>query len=337
MKTLAVLCTVAVVGVVCGTVAPAAAACGGVTFGSGFTSYTCNDLGQPPGVPSPLGGLTFLDSNTLLIGGVANKANSAIYQIGITRDAQNHVTGFSGTATLFATAPEIDGGLSFGPSGVLLFTGFPNNTLGEIKPGSSSPDRTIDLSSLSPPVASSVGTLAFVPAGFPGAGQLKIASYSASTWYTGTLTADGSGTFNLSVVQNASVSGLDGPEGIAYVHGNNSGFGVDSALISEYGADKVDAWAIDSNGDPIAGTAKDFLTGLSGAEGAVIDPVSGDFLFSTFGGGDRVLVISGLQPPTPPPSGPIPTLGGWGMFLLMVLLVGIALVTLRQRGKLGTA
>jgi hypothetical protein len=46
---------------------------------------------------------------------------------------------------------------------------------------------------------------------------------------------------------------------------------------SEYGADKVDAWVIDSNGDPIAGTGKDFLTGLSGAKGAVMDPVSGDF------------------------------------------------------------
>lgn len=39
------------------------------------------------------------------------------------------------------------------------------------------------------------------------------------------------------------------------------------------------------------------MTGLSGAEGAAIDPLTGDFLFSTFGGGDRVIVVRGFAAP----------------------------------------
>ena len=38
------------------------------------------------------------------------------------------------------------------------------------------------------------------------------------------------------------------------------------------------------------------MTGLGGAEGGTRDPVTGDFLFSTFGGGDRVLVVRGFNP-----------------------------------------
>jgi hypothetical protein len=40
------------------------------------------------------------------------------------------------------------------------------------------------------------------------------------------------------------------------------------------------------------------VTGLTGAEGALIDPVTGDFLFSTFGGGDKVIRISGFEAPS---------------------------------------
>jgi hypothetical protein len=211
--------------------------------------------------------------------------------------------------------------LSFGPGGVLFFTGFPNNTLGEIKSGSVSPDKTVGLTAAG--VASSVGTLAFVPAGFAGAGDFKLASFSASTWYNATLTPDGGGTYNVAANLTATISG--GPEGIVYVKGSNSGFGgKDSVLVSEFSAGLVAAYSIDGNGDPIASSAQNFLTGLSGAEGAVIDPLTGDFLFSTFGGGNQVVVVSGFQAPVPVPSpGPIASL----------VLVAIGLFLLRPRGS----
>jgi hypothetical protein len=40
------------------------------------------------------------------------------------------------------------------------------------------------------------------------------------------------------------------------------------------------------------------VTGLVGAEGAWIDPLTGDFLFSTFGGSNRVIKVSGFELPT---------------------------------------
>ena len=48
------------------------------------------------------------------------------------------------------------------------------------------------------------------------------------------------------------------------------------------------------------------MTGLSNALGAAIDPVSNDFLFSTFGGGDRVVAVSGFGSQSTPAA---PTLG----------------------------
>src|SRR5437867_1060696 len=61
--------------------------------------YSIADMGSPSGVPSPLGGLTLKEGTTdrLLIGGAANDAAGALYEIGLTRDASGHITGFTGT------------------------------------------------------------------------------------------------------------------------------------------------------------------------------------------------------------------------------------------------
>jgi hypothetical protein len=291
------LWSVAVLALLSGGKTAQAAPCSGVTFGASFAgSYTCNSLGTPLGVAGPLGGITFLNNSTLLVGGAANGGAGYIAQISVTRDAQNHITGFSGVSSLFATAPFIDGGLSFGPGGVLFATGYPNNTMMQFKPGSVTPDRTDTL----PANVSSVGSLVFVPVGFAGAGTMKVLSYNQNTVVDATLTPDGFGTFNLSLGSTITTL-IGGVEGAAYA---NAGFGgVDSMLVSEWGAGNVGAYQIDGSGNPIAGTRQDFLIGLSGAEGALIDPMTGDFIFSTFGGGDQVFVIQGF---TPPPSTEVP-------------------------------
>ena len=263
-------------------------------------SYSVNNLGAVPGVPGLLGGaiLEAGSPDTLLIGGNANAADGGIYSITVTRGAGNQITGFSGTATLVASAPYIDGGLAYGPGGDLFFTEYPVNSIGEIKPGSVAPDKTVTLGSAG--VASSVGGLQFVPAGFPGAGDFKILSYNAGYWYTAGLTPDGSGTYNIgSATTPVFVGG--GPEGVAYVPPGSADFSSPSVLVSDYGTGKIEAYQVDANGDPIPGSAQDFLTGLSGAEGAFIDPLTGDFVFSTFGGGNRVVEVEGfVAPPSVP-------------------------------------
>src|SRR4051794_419991 len=175
-------------------------------------SYTLSDLGSASGVATPYGGIVFKagDPNTILLGSSANDSGGAIDSIGVSPDAGHHITGFTGTAALFATPPNIDGGLAYGPGGGLFYTAYPINTIGEIKPGSAVPNKLVDPTPLG--IASSVGTLAFVPPGFPGAGDFKIASYSGGGFYDATLSPDGSGTFNISSATLNTTPG-GGPEG----------------------------------------------------------------------------------------------------------------------------
>lgn len=256
-------------------------------------NYTVTALGDVPGVPSPYGGLTIsaTDPNVLLIGGSANTSGGAIYAIRVRRNDCRNIVGFVGTATQVATAPNIDGGLAYGPDGVLFATTFSNNNLLMIKPGSTVPDRVMDLTPLG--VESSTGTLGFVPAGLPGAGRFKIASYSTSRFYDAVLTPDGNGTFDVSnVTESPQIQG--GPEGIAYVPASSPVFSGPSVLISEYQASTIAAYGIDAQGNPIPSTRVPFITGVSGAEGAYVDNTSGDYLFSTYGGSLGVLVVRGF-------------------------------------------
>lgn len=265
--------------------------------------YFQDNLGSVPGLPTSYGGLTFLDNNTLLIGGDANVSDAGIYSIQVKRNSNNHITGFTGSASLFANAPGlpssgggIDGGLAFGPGNVLFYTSYIDNSIGQIEPGSNGPDKQIDLTPLG--VSPSVGSLTFVPEGFAGAGRLKITSYNSGEFYDTTISPDGTGTFNIAPVSSG-ISIGDGPEGLAYVGAANLGFGVDSLLIADFIDDGVASYAIDANGDPIVSSRRSFLTDLDGAEGVTIDPLTGDFLFSTFSGGSsRVLAVKPIPEPS---------------------------------------
>jgi hypothetical protein len=285
------------------------------TIAPAFASdYSLISLGAPDGVPAPLGGLTLLagDANTLLIGGDANRASGAIYSIGVTRDMDGHIDGFTGQATLFATAPFIDGGLAYGPNGILFATTYADNNLLQYKPGSAVPDKVIDLTPLG--VSSSTGTVNFVPSFMPGAGEIRILSYSGGGFYSGTLTPDGVGTFDLSDITLEATTGF-GPEGLVYVSPGSPVFTGPSALISEFDANRVSTYNLDSNGIPIPATRADFVNDLSGAEGAFVDPLTGDFLFSTFGGGSQVIVVRGFAA--------VPEPGAFGMLAMgLVALLG---------------
>lgn len=308
------------------------------TLGIDFVNdYTVNDLGSVSGLPANYGGLTFADANTILIGGNANDLLGRIYAVGVTRDVTTQqITGFSGGATLYrGPTSEIgeynDGGVVFGPGGVLFTSRWPVNELGQTKPGSLDEDKIIDMAALG--VAGSHAALNFVPATFGGAGKVKLVSWAGGEWYSANLTPDGFGTFDLTGLAQVDLDpGLPGmqalsggPEGFTYVSGLNPGFGVNSMLLSEYSAGNVSVYAVDANGDPILASRRTFLEGLSGAEGAVLDPVTGDFLFSTFGGGDRLVLVSGFSEP-PPPVVPEP-----GTVALLAVGLGVLAALQRRR------
>jgi len=289
-------------------------------FGGDFLgSYSIHDLGPVPGVPGPYGGLTteLGDDNTLLIGGEANFATGMLYSIGIIRGAGQHITGYSGIASVYAEAAWNDGGVAYAPNGVLFTVRWPVNELGQIKPGSAVTDKIIDLAALGIG-GGGPGGGTFVPAGFAGQGQYKIVSWPDGIVYTLDLALDGAGTYDVvGVHQGPTIPG--GPEGFIYVKAGSPGFAVDSILVSEFSANSIAAYEIDANGDPIVATRRDFITGLDGAEGAFFDKLTGDFMFSTFGAAeDRVYRIEGLQR-VPEPS------------TLVLLGCGLALIARRTR------
>lgn len=261
--------------------------------------YAVRELGSVPGVPPNYGGIAFKhdDPDLLLIGGNANGFNAAIYSIRVTRDVEGAIDGFIGSATLFASAPQIDGGLAYGPGNVLFFSAYSSNDIGQIMSGSLSPDKITNMNSVVQP---SLGSLQFVPPGFPGAGRLKVASYSANQWADVSFSPDGFGTFNLGNTANSLVSLVDGgggigPEGIVYVQPGNPGITQHSVLISEYGRGAVSCYDLDAIGDPIMSTRRVLVSNLSGAEGGTRDPRTGHFLFSTFGGFNKVVLITGFN------------------------------------------
>ena len=307
-------------------------------LGADFVAdYTVTDLGSVAGLPALYGGLTFANNNTLLIGGNANTEPGRIYSVGVTRDSANHITGFSGTAGLYRGPASMigeynDGGVVFGPGGVLFTSRWPVNQLGETKPGSTDEDKVIDMAALG--IAGSHAALNFVPGGFAGAGEVKLVSWGGGEWYSGTLSPDGFGTYDLTGVTRIdldtgtpSIEGLPGgPEGFTYVSGLNPGFGINSMLLSEFSAGTVAVYSMDANGDPILSSRRSFLDGLEGAEGAALDPLTGDFLFSTYGGGDRLVLVSGFTQPPPPP---VPEPTTWALMLAGV--VGSMMLARRRR------
>ena len=112
-------------------------------------SYSLQNLGSIPGLPTPYGGLRFVDANTILIGGAANSAPGRLYTIDVTRDAGGHITGFVGTAVVYGNVGENnDGGVTFGPGGVLFTTRYNQNEMGQTKPGSLDEDKVTLLTPL---------------------------------------------------------------------------------------------------------------------------------------------------------------------------------------------
>mgnify|MGYP000875023483 CR=1 FL=1 len=284
-----------------------------LTLGTDFLSYAATSIGSVPGLPVNYGGLTVKagDTSTLLIGGAANGASGLIYEIGVTRDGSNHITGFTGVAAAVGTVGAYnDGGVTYGPGGVLFTSRWPVNELGQTEPGSTGEDKIIDLAALG--VAGSHSAVNFVPAGFGGAGHMKLVSWGGGQWYDALYSPDGSGTYDITSVTQIDLDPVaagtqnlvGGPEGFVFIAAGNAGFAVNSLLVSDYSSGRVSAYDLDVNGDPLVTTRRDFLTGLSGAEGATIDPLTGDFLFSTFGGGSQVVVVQGFRAPDPDPDPP---------------------------------
>jgi hypothetical protein len=252
-----------------------------------------------------LGGLEFSqDGQYLFCGGLANSLSAAIYRIPLTRDGLTNQVIAMGAATFFANAAQIDGGLARSSTGSFLFTTYPNNQLGEVVSG-------VTTYTTLPPQSSSTGGCAFVPAGFPNAGQFLVSSYSNGDLFTLALTPAGGGAHTPGAL-TLFAQLPTGTEGFRIIpSGNLAG----DVMLANYSLASIVVMDLDSvTGLPVGGSANPsiatFASGIGGAEGFAFDPLTNDFFVSTYSGNpsNSIIQITGFPVPQWTLAAPVPTL-----------------------------
>jgi hypothetical protein len=267
------------------------------------TLYHVYDLGPIPGVPSPLGGTVIspTDPDVLLVAGASESANGAIYSIGVTRDACGHITGFAGTASYLASTPYVDANLVFFGNDLLVYTEWPQYTLSQLRMGTTMPARRDDLRAFgTPAIESSPGGLGRVPANLATAGELRLVTWPQGGWYHAHVTPD-QGLVTLTGLTHATTLAHQ-PGGFAYVPQGSPGFAVQSLIVAEWTGtpanDRVAVYEVDAQGDPIVATRKEFFAQFPRPWGAYFEPITGDYMFLSWGTApDRLYIVQGFAPP----------------------------------------
>jgi len=273
--------------------------------------YSVYALGAVPGVPDPLGGCVVLhdDPNTLLIAGASERAEGQIYAIEVERDACGHIVGFVGSAVPVAQTPYVDANLIYGPNNLLIYTQWPQFKISQLPDGAVQSALDTDLVPLGVPTSGDQGPggIGFVPPSLDAAGQLRIVTWPAGHWFHVTAALGGSDLYDITGLSEAGLLS-NGPGGFAYVPAGSAGFPNQSLIVAEWSPggpdqDRVTTYEVDAQGDPIVATRKEFFTKFPRPWGAYFEPVTGDYLFLTWGAAppDRVYIVQGFVPPPPPP------------------------------------
>jgi hypothetical protein len=259
--------------------------------------YTVYDLAKVSGVSGPYGGvaLKYDDDAVLLVAG-----NDGIYEVEVIRDNRSHIIALGNSELTVNTPDRIDGGLYYGPNDVLFAVAYPAGKILQVKPGSDQIDKITDVS-----MYGTGGSIGFVPKGFPGEGGVKFVVWDQFSdvqgpwhghWFELSLDADSSGTFAVDEFRDVLGPLQGGVEGFSYVPRGSTGFTESSIIVSEWWAGKIATYDADQSGNPVLSTRKVILNGAAGAEGAFFDQKSGDFVFSCWGGLDRIFSLKGFVP-----------------------------------------
>jgi hypothetical protein len=289
-----------------GCPAPATPAGPDVELAPAFAGlYTAYDLGPVPGVPNPLGGAMIMpgDEDTLLIAGGSERPDGAIYAIGVERNACHHIVGFVGTAQQVALAPYVDANLLRAPGDLLLYSEWPQYQLSQLPAGATGPARQTDLRTIGMDDAgdSGPGGLGFVPPNLPSAGELRMVTWPAGRWFHVATAPDG-GLLTVSAATQSTTLPNE-PGGFAYVPAGSPGFDQQTIIVAEWRAgdatlDRVAVYDADDAGDPVPTTRREFFTRFPRPWGAYFEPVTGDYLFLSWGAGvDRLFLVQGFVPP----------------------------------------
>lgn len=269
--------------------------------------YSVYDLGPVPGVPNPLGGAAIKagDPSKLLIAGASERPEGAIYEIGVTRDACGHIIGWAGTAQQVAATPYVDANLVYVRSDLLVYSEWPQFNLSQLPAGATAPARTTDLRTVGLPSTGDQGPggVGLVPPGLAAAGQLRLVTWPVGAWVHATTAPAGNLLDVTAVTQTVTLP--NNPGGFAYVPAGSPGFAAQSIIVAEWrqsgqADDRVAVYEADAQGDPIVATRREFMSAFPRPWGAYFEPVTGDYLFLSWGlGTDRVYVVQGFVPPPP--------------------------------------
>jgi len=270
-------------------------------------AYSVYELGPVPGVPNPLGGTVVLvsDPDTLLVAGGSETEDGAIYRIGVSRDVCGHITGFVGAAAVVATTPYVDANLVYYSPELLLYTEWPQYQLSQLAGAASTPVRRVDLRTLGMPAGGDYGPggLGLVPPALATAHELRLVTWPGGRWYHVATGVDGGLLAIESLAQTTTVP--NEPGGFAYVPASSPEFARQSMIVAEWrrfapASDRVAVYEVDAAGDPILGTRREFFHRFPRPWGAYFEPVTGDYLFLSWGtGNDRVYIVQGFVPPPP--------------------------------------
>jgi hypothetical protein len=279
-----------------------------VQFAAPFdTLYRVYDLGEVPGVPNPLGGtvISSANPNVLLVAGASERPEGAIYAIGVQRDACNHIIGFSGTANMVAAAPYVDANLVYTSADLLIYTEWPQYNISQLRAGSTSPDRSTNFGAIGMATTgdSGPGGFGLVPPNLAAANEMRVVTWPGGRWFHVASAPDG----NLQSITATSqtVTVPNEPGGFAYVPAGSPGFTNQSLIVAEWragnpDADRVAVYEVDGQGDPMINTRREFFSKFPRPWGAYFEPLTGDYLFLSWGtNADRVYIVQGFVPPPP--------------------------------------
>lgn len=276
----------------------------GVTVEAPFAAnYRAYDLGRVPGLPATRYGGCLIDRDDpdlMYIGVDSETPMGTIYSIRVVRDCDRHIIGYSGTARMVASAPYVDANLFYDRDGNILFSMWPVDQIAVLRPGATMPSQVISLMSFGIEQQASPGGLAFVPTGFTGAGELRAVGWPNFGWFRIPYTYRDR-TYTLATAERRAMF-TNGTGGFAYVPPGSPMIDRPSLIMAEW-ATTVSLFDVDPRGDVVPSTRRPFLTGLTNAWGAYFEPVTGDFMFPSWGN-DRVIVVRGFATPQPPPIPP---------------------------------
>ena len=266
-------------------------------------TYSIANLGTIAGVPFDYGGLVFKagDPSTILIGGRASSPAGRFYEVPVIRGDGNHIASF-GTPVERGFGANNDAGIAYGPGGVLFYSKFGENAVGQLEArvehrrqdGCTRPaqDRRVDgWAELRSALLQRCRPVQGVEL------ARRMALYGdACRGRQRHLQPDRCEKRNLQPPRRTRGLRLRPARLAAVRQPEHARLGVFDRERSCY--------EINANGNPIPRSRRTFVAGVPGALGATIDPLTGDFLFSTFGdaanvgGANQVIAVRGFKAPS---------------------------------------